>query len=195
MDKILALATKNHKRALEIIKETRLIEIWQDAGAEVNIVGSVKTGLLVTHLDIDLHVYSPRLDVASSFTAMSKLAACNRIKKIEYTNLTHTDEACIEWHAWYEDIDRQLWQLDIIHIEKGSFFDGHAEKLAERLILSLTEETRNIILKLKYETPENKKITSVEYYKAVIEDGIKTYHDFMEWRKINSSKALMLWLP
>ena len=25
-----------------------------------------------------------------------------------------------EWHAWYADADDQLWQIDMIHMPKGS---------------------------------------------------------------------------
>lgn len=195
MEKILALANKNHARALEIIEQAGLVQMWESIGATVNIVGSVKTGLLMTHLDIDLHIYSAPLDITASFTAMAKLAANKNVKKIECINLMHTQEECIEWHAWYEDMDKQLWQLDMIHILKGSFFDGHAEKLAARVAGALTPDTRSAILRLKYDTPATAKVTSVEYYKAVIQDGVRTYLEFAEWRKNNPAEELMMWLP
>lgn len=34
-------------------------ELWQEAGARAEVVGSLRSGLLCRHLDIDLHVYTP----------------------------------------------------------------------------------------------------------------------------------------
>ena len=39
------------------------------------------------------------------------------------------------------------------------------------------------ILRLKYETPETEKIIGVEYYQAVLRDGVRDYSGFKEWRK------------
>lgn len=41
-------------------------------------------------------------------------------RRIEYGNLLDTNEECLEWHAWYADADDQLWQIDMIHMPKGS---------------------------------------------------------------------------
>ena len=46
----------------------------------------------------------------------------------------------------------------------------------------LTEEKRNIILKLKYETPYNTKIMGIEYYKAVLQYNVTNFEDFIKWR-------------
>lgn len=59
----------------------------------------------------------------------------------------------------------------MIHIVKGSRYDSYFEKMAERITAVLTDETRQAILKLKYETPDTAKIMGVEYYQAVIQDG------------------------
>jgi len=47
---------------------------------------------------------------------MAKLAENTSVKKIECVNLLHTVEACVEWHAWYQDSDNALWQIDMIHL-------------------------------------------------------------------------------
>ena len=64
----------------------------------------------------------------------------------------------------FQDPDNELWQIDMIHIVKGSRYDGYFEKMAERITAVLTDETRQAILKLKYETPDTVKIMGVEYY-------------------------------
>lgn len=189
------IAARNRQRAWEVIEDTRIIPIWEGIGAQINLVGSLRTGLLMKHRDIDFHIYSSPLSVSDSFRAMSELAKNPSIRKIEYTNLMHTDEACIEWHAWYEDSEHELWQIDMIHLLKGSRYDGYFEKVAERLAEVLTDETRRTILQLKFETPDTEKIMGIEYYRAVIQDGIRNYAAFAEWRKMYPVKGVVEWMP
>lgn len=189
------IAKRNQQRAWEIVEDTRIIPIWESIGAEINLVGSLCTGLLMKHRDIDFHIYSSTLVVSDSFRAMSKLAENPSIRKIEYTNLMHTDEACIEWHAWYEDSEHELWQIDMIHLLKGSRYDGYFEKVAERLLEVLTDETRRAILQLKFETPDTVKIMGVEYYQAVVRDGVRSYNEFEEWRKMHPVTGVVEWIP
>ena len=181
---ILELAKRNQQKAWEIIEDTRIVRIWEGIGAKVNLVGSLRTGLLMKHRDIDFHIYTSPLDLSASFRAMAELAENTSVKKIEYTNLLHTAEACIEWHAWYKDMEGELWQMDMIHIQEGSRYDGYFERVAERISAVLTDEMRLAILKLKYETPDTEKIMGVEYYQAVIQDGVRSYPEFEEWRRL-----------
>ena len=53
--------------------------------------------------DIDLHIYTGKLDITESFSVMQELAERLKLKEIQYKNLVHTEEECIEWHALYED--------------------------------------------------------------------------------------------
>lgn len=192
---ILELAKRNQQKAWEIIEDTRIVRIWEGIGAKVNLVGSLRTGLLMKHRDIDFHIYTSPLDLSASFRAMAELAENTSVKKIEYTNLLHTEEACIEWHAWYQDMEGELWQMDMIHIQEGSRYDGYFERVAERISAVLTDEMRLAILKLKYETPDTEKIMGVEYYQAVIQDGVRSYPEFEEWRRLHPAVGVVEWVP
>ena len=192
---ILELAKRNQQKAWEIIEDTRIVRIWEGIGAKVNLVGSLRTGLLVKHRDIDFHIYTSPWDLSASFRAMAELAENTSVKKIEYTNLLHTAEACIEWHAWYKDMEGELWQMDMIHIQEGSRYDGYFERVAERISAVLTDEMRLAILKLKYETPDTEKIMGVEYYQAVIQDGVRSYPEFEEWRRLHPAVGVVEWMP
>ena len=192
---ILELAKRNQQKAWEIIEDTRIVRIWEGIGAKVNLVGSLRTGLLVKHRDIDFHIYTSPWDLSASFRAMAELAENTSVKKIEYTNLLHTAEACIEWHAWYQDMEGELWQMDMIHIQEGSRYDGYFERVAERISAVLTDEMRLAILKLKYETPDTEKIMGVEYYQAVIQDGVRSYPEFEEWRRLHPGVGVVEWMP
>lgn len=192
---IFELAKRNQQKAWEIIEDTRIVRIWEGIGAKVNLVGSLRTGLLMKHRDIDFHIYTSPLDLSVSFRAMAELAENTSVKKIEYTNLLHTAEACIEWHAWYQDMEGELWQMDMIHIQEGSRYDGYFERVAERISAVLTDEMRLAILKLKYETPDTEKIMGVEYYQAVIQDGVRSYPEFEEWRRLHPAVGVVEWMP
>ena len=192
---ILELAKRNQQKAWEIIEDTRIVRIWEGIGAKVNLVGSLRTGLLMKHRDIDFHIYTSPLDLSASFRVMAELAENTSVKKIEYTNLLHTAEACIEWHAWYQDMEGELWQMDMIHIQEGSRYDGYFERVAERISAVLTDEMRLAILKLKYETPDTEKIMGVEYYQAVIQDGVRSYPEFEEWRRLHPAVGVVEWMP
>ena len=192
---ILDVARRNQQKAWEIIEKVNVIPIWESIGAQVNLVGSLRMGLLMKHRDIDFHIYTSSLSLADSFRAMAKLAENTSVKKIECVNLLHTVEACVEWHAWYQDSDNALWQIDMIHIVKGSRYDGYFEKMAERITAVLTDETRQAILKLKYETPDTAKIMGVEYYLAVIQDGVRTYAELEDWKKQHPVTGVIEWIP
>lgn len=192
----LNVALQNQQKAWKVIEDTRIIPIWETVGAKVNLVGSLKTGLLMKHRDIDFHIYSSPLSLSDSFRAMAQLAENVSIKKVEYTNLLDTEEECIEWHAWYQYMEEdELWQIDMIHIRKGSRYDGYFEKVAERISTVLTDEMRQTILRLKFETPEVEKIMGIEYYQAVIRDGVRSYHEFEEWRKQHPVSGVIEWIP
>ena len=70
MEHLLETAAANQRRAREIIRTTGLEAIWRSVGAEPRLVGSLRTGLLMTHRDIDFHVYSSPLRLADSFAAV-----------------------------------------------------------------------------------------------------------------------------
>lgn len=192
---IAAVAARNTARAREVLQATKIVPLWESIGATVNPVGSFSMGLLVKHLDLDFHLYTPTIEIEKDFSVMGRLAAHPSIRRIEYGNLLATEERCLEWHAWYEADDGELWQLDMIHIERGSRYDGYFERQARRIVAALTDERRNTILRLKWETPEQEKIAGIEYYQAVIRDGIRDYDSFTKWRQQHPLTGVVEWMP
>ena len=170
MTDIVALAEANQRKAREVIAKLRVVEAWEAVGAEAHLVGSLRTGLLMKHRDIDFHIYSSPFRLSDSFAAMAALVADPAVKRFEGANLLHTPEACVEWHLWYDD-GGEGWQGDMIHLVKGSRYDGYFERVAERIEAVITPRQRETVLRLKYETPDDEKIMGIEYYLAVIRDG------------------------
>lgn len=194
-ERLIEIAQTNQQRAHEIIQELNLIPLWASINVEAHLVGSLRMGLLMKHLDIDLHLYSDPVSLADDFRIIARLAQNHRIKQIEYANLLDTEEACLEWHLHYEDPLTQMWQIDMIHILKGSRYDSYFEQMADRIVAALTDETRHTILQLKYETPESEKIMGIEYYQAVLRDGVKNYVEFETWRRQHPITGIITWMP
>ena len=193
-DNIELIANNNLQKAMLIIEKSGVRQTWEAIGATVNQVGSMAMGLLMKHRDIDFHIYTDKLDIAESFEVMKKICANPAVTRMEYRNLADTEEACLEFHVWFM-LDDEEWQIDMIQILKGSPFDGYFEHVAHRIKAVLTPETRRTILELKYQTPDNEHIMGIEYYQAVIADGIRSYPEFMEWRKTHPANGIISWCP
>ena len=186
MDAFLELAEANRREAQAVIGQLDLAGRWRAVGVEPRLVGSLRMGLLGKHRDIDFHVYSDPVSAAADFRMMGELAGEHpQVRSVEYRNLLDTDEACLEWHLGYENPQTgHLWQVDMIHILKGSRYDGFFEAMADRVCAALTEETRAAVLRLKCEEPEGEeKVPGVEYYEAVLCGGVRDYAGFSEWRR------------
>lgn len=195
MKSIFEISKKNQETAWKIIEDIDIINLWQSFGARINLVGSLKMGLMAKHKDIDFHIYSKNISIEKTSEILNKLSEHPRVKNISIKDLIETEEHCIECHAGYIDFEGKKWQIDMIHIEEGSKYDGYFENVADRISKVLTTETKETILRLKFETPENIKISGIEYYKAVIKDGIRNYSEFLEWRKHQPECGIIDWCP
>lgn len=195
MENILEISERNQAKAQEVIKDSKVIDIWKSIGAEINLVGSLKTGLLMNRKDIDFHIYTDDFKLSDSFKAIATLAENKRILHIEYRNLLDTEEACLEWHATYKDTYDELWHIDMIHILRGTKYAGWFESVADRINEVLTPETKYAILSIKNDTPKTEQVMGIEIYKAVIQDGVRTYEEFADWRKKQNFPGIIEWIP
>ena len=69
------------------------------------------------------------------------------------------------------------------------------KKLPTTFVQLLPLKKKLAILTLKNETPDTEKIMGIEYYQAVIENGIDNYSDFIEWRKKHPANGIVNWIP
>lgn len=81
---IIELAEQNQQNAWKLLDETGIIPAWERIGATVHLVGSLKSGLLMKSRDIDLHIYTGKLDITESFSVMQELAERLKLKEIQY---------------------------------------------------------------------------------------------------------------
>lgn len=183
------------RRAEEVLDASGIAGIWCAAGCRVNLVGSLRMGLLAAHRDIDLHVYSRGVTTDGSFAVMARVAADPRVTEIRCINGLDTDERCIAWHVTFRADDGLDWQIDIIHIEEGSRYDGYFERMADRIAEVMTPAQRDTILRLKFETPADRDYHGVEFYEAVIADGVSTLADLDRWVADRRARTPYYWIP
>ena len=126
---------------------------------------------------------------------MAGLARSPHLHSLHFVNGSRTEERCLEWHAVWRRPGGEPWQIDIIHIEQGSAFDGYFERFADRLCRRLDAESRDAILRLKYETPEAEAVHGIEYYQAVLEGGVRTLDELRAWRRAHPLNGVNLWMP
>lgn len=187
-------ALANQNKAQRVLQESGIAKIWKNSGCKVNLIGSLRMGLLAAHMDIDLHVYSKGITEESSFAIASKIAGIPGVTEMKCINGLHTDEHCMAWHILYK-YDEEVWQIDVIHIEEGTEYDGFFEKMADRIAEIMTETQKETILRLKFETPKDKVYHGVEYYEAVIADHITSMSDFEVWVAEHRKKPAYYWMP
>lgn len=192
---ILELALHNQQTAWKILEHTGIIPAWERIGATVHLVGSLKSGLLAKSKDIDLHIYTDKLDIAESFSVIQELAERLSLKEVQYKNLIQTEEECIEWHALYEDEKLNSWKFDMIHIRRNSKYDGVVENVTTAIMNRLTPEIKKTILQIKFDVPDGVMIPGIEIYHAVFTGGIRSYEELEQYRKTNPLINSLDWMP
>ena len=197
ISEIKQISAQFQDKAKQILKESKFIEILERNGLRVNLIGSLRMGLMVNHRDIDLHIYSKDITIESSFQIVSKLAANPNVIETLCINGLNTDEHCVEWHLKYRDKENKIWQFDIIHIEEGSQYDGYFERMDDRICEIMTPLQRDTILNLKYFSSFDNEIQihGVEIYEAVIDKGIEDFGELKEWVKKRRMKEPYFWAP
>lgn len=191
---IFDLALTMQQRANKVLEKSGIAEIWKRNGCKVNLVGSLRMGLLASHRDIDLHVYSKNVTEESSFAIAAQISKLPDVTEIKCINGLHSNEHCMAWHIFYK-YEEQIWQFDVIHIEEGTEYDGFFEEMADKIVAEMTPAQKEMILKLKFETPEGTLFHGVEYYEAVIADGIDNMDSFKEWIVEHRKKPMYYWMP
>lgn len=191
LDDLIVRAECAAEAAHALLRATRLRERWEARGAEVHLVGSLATGLLLRHLDIDLHVYTPTIDPADGFAIAAALAP----SRLEFRDLSDTPERCLEWHLWLRDAAAREWQVDVIQMPPDSPYKGYFECRAERIRAALTPETRRAILALKDTVPPDAHVPGILIYMAVLRDGIRGLPAFRAWLRAHPLDGILEWCP
>lgn len=193
MEKILEEAQKNTQQAFGMLRQTRAVTAWDLQGAEVHLVGSLACGLYYNSRDLDLHVYTDPFSMEAGFAAMGMIAKQKGFQRLTCANLLDAADACMEWHAYFHDEQGKEWTLDMMHILRGSRYDGFFEKQAQSVKNMLTDDTRLAILHMKKDLPPAPHISGIWIYAAVLRDGIRTTEEFMKWYQKQNTRQILHW--
>ena len=194
-DPLLRRSWELRSRADAFLRESRVLEAWESIGGRVRGVGSFRSGLMMKHRDIDLHIYTDHLDEAETRKALAPILASGRTVGLDFLDHADTEEHCFEWHLRQQDETGEIWKIDMIQILAGTKYDGLIEDTTEAVIDALTSSLRRRILTLKDQCPDDLNICGLEYYKAVIADGVESWSQFMTWRENNPPEAWTNWRP
>ena len=189
------ISEARRQAALGAVRDSSVVEVWESVGATVNMVGSVRSGLIMKNPDIDFHVYTDEPMAERSFAAIERLKENPAIHDVQLRDLLDTEEECLEWHALYDDAEGTTWQLDMIHIRRGSAFDGVIERTTDAIVACLSPETREAILRIKHDAPDGAKTPGIEVYYAVLSLGLRTYSEFAAWKRTSPAPNLLGWIP
>ena len=182
-DPLFLTSWKLRNRAGEVLRKSKVLEAWERIGGKIRGVGSFRSGLMMKHRDLDLHVYTDTLDAARALEALGPVIASERTVGLDYVNHADTEERCLEWHLRLRDDAGETWKIDMIQILAGTKYDGVIEDETEAVIEALTPEFRKRILELKNACPDDLNVCGIEYCRAVISGGVKSWREFMDWRK------------
>ena len=194
-DPLLLASWELRRQAAEVLRESRLLEAWESLGGEICGVGSFYCDLMMKNRDIDLHIYTGRLDAAETRRALSPVLASERIVDLTFSDRASTEEHCLEWHLRLKDAAGKVWKIDMIQILAGTKYDGFIEETAEAVIDAITPELRRQILALKNAGPDDLQVCGIEFCKAVIADHVGSWRQFTNWRRHNPLPSLLNWRP
>lgn len=193
MNDIILQAEKNMQQALDTAAKLGVVRAWEKQGGEAHWVGSLANGLYMDSRDMDLHVYTDPFDLRAGFAAMADIASRPGVTGLTFANLLHTPEACVEWHARYTDEQNRPWQLDIIHLVKGSRYDGYFEEQARRIKALVTPETKRAVLEIKQAVNQERHIGGIWIYTAVLKEGVRTPAEFADWYARQDTARIVEW--
>ncbi len=188
---LLSRAAKRLRQAHAVITALDLFDRWSIYGQPM-LVGAAAYGLLVAP-DIDVEIYCPQPEVAIGFRVVSDLAELPGIWKVRFSNELEGADQGLYWQVRYRDADT-VWKLDMWLLA-----DNHPGPQSAVLIAplraALTRETRAAILGIKEALLGQQGIHSIDIYRAVLDDGVRTPDDFTAWRASNPAAGLSSWRP
>lgn len=194
MRDVIELAAIRRKVAEKILTDLDLFRKWERFGRPV-MVGAFAYDLLLDP-DIDMEIYCSDLRIEHGFQVLSECALNQRVTKVRFFNeLTGRDKA-LYWQICYKENNGTEWKIDMWSAPKD--YDlPRAEHLIEPIRASLTPETRRIILELKAQRliDSSLRCPSVDLYRAVLDDDVRTSDDLRTWLASHETGKLSDWRP
>lgn len=194
MEDLLARAAARRRTALQILSDLSLVKRWAPYGRAV-LVGAVAYGLVVSP-DIDLEVYCPELRIEHGFAVLEACALHARVTHARFANHLRDRDRALYWQLRYQHEDKSVWTIDMWSAA-ADYALPRAEHLVEPLRAALCPETRAAILRLKEHRTHDAALEcpSIDLYRAVLDDGVRTVEELRRWLDENWTGELTDWVP
>lgn len=194
MEYIIKLASERKKEAKHILSDLGLIRKWEQFGRPV-IVGAFSYDLMLDP-DIDMEIYCPDLRIEDGFQVLSECALNPRVTKARFSNELNKSDKALYWQLRYKYEDDIEWKIDMWSAD-NNYNLPRSEDLIQPMRDSLTQETRQAILALKNKRKEDASLIcpSIDLYRAVLTDGVRTSEELCSWLGNNKTGCLTDWKP
>jgi len=194
---LITKANQLRKEAKLILNNLDLIKILKKI-SEPKIVGSLAYNLMLTR-DIDIHAYVNEFSIEKILNLLPQLAILPTIRKVQFSNYRefrkdHRKDRIGFPHGYYIGIhsmqNHNEWKIDIWFIKKGEDKSFYNPKLK-----NLSSKQREIILNLKNsylgKNGYKKGLLSIDFYKAVLDFGVKNKKDFENYIKNKENRKII----
>ena len=194
MTDVLARAVQRKQIAEHILSALGLIEKWGRYGRPV-VVGAIAYDLVVAP-DIDMEVYCPDLRVEHGFEVLRECAQVPGVVGARFRNELAGPDKALYWQLNYRHADGEDWKIDMWSAPED--YDlPRSEHFVGPMLEALTPETRRAILELKeararVAVPE---CLSIDLYRAVLDDHVRTESDLRRWLDTHETGQLTGWKP
>lgn len=182
------------RQAEAILGELRLVERWSRYG-RVSLVGALSFDLILTP-DIDLEIYCPAVNITDGMTVLSECAADAHVVGALYQNELDGPDKAVYWRLTYLAADGVRWKIDMWSAP-ADYDLPRGEDFVAPMRRALTPATRRTILELKAarEKGELPGFLSIDLYRAVLQDKVRTASEFIQWLETHPAGVLSDWKP
>lgn len=177
-----------------ILADLDLLRKWERFGRPV-VVGALAYDLVVSP-DIDLEIFCPNLKVEHGFQVLGECALNPRVTKARFSNELAGRDRALYWQLRYAHTDGVEWQIDMWSATED--YDlPRSEHLVARMQAALTPDTRDAILNLKERRAQDTELQcpSVDLYRAVLDDEVRTSEELRAWLASHDTGRLSGWKP
>ena len=159
------------------------------------VVGAVAYGLVVAP-DIDMEIFCEAPKIKDGFEVLQTCALHPRVRKARFANELDGPDQGLYWQLRYLTEGGQMWKIDmwsLCHDHPGPY----AAALVDPMQQALTDETRQVILTVKEQAllDPTLQCSSINIYRAVLDDGIRDVGQFRIWLEHNQTSGLLTWKP
>lgn len=194
MTDVIERAAERKRVAETILADLGPVSKWERFGRPV-LVGAMACDLLVD-LDIDMEVYCPELRIEDGFQVLTECALNERVTKARFANELSGPDRALYSQLRYRSDDGTEWKIDMWSVRED--YDlPRGESFVEPMRAALTPETRQAILELKELRSQDPDLRcpSIDLYRAVLDDDVRTAEDLRAWLAANETGTLTDWKP